>query len=252
MKHRHAVPLMLSGIIGIALVGFLVGLRHTPRVAAPPRPVGATLEVTEDAVVASLSYSEIRDRPIGRNRGYGSALSSLVSVLPHLYAPVVIPAGAKARALAERSVLRAFNGAPPTVPHAVATMPDAACRGCHDAGLVIGDSRAPSPPHGLFVNCSQCHVAELVEFGEPTPLAETTFVGLPAPTEGLRAWPGAPPEIPHSTHMRENCLACHGVLGKTGLRTTHPWRQSCLQCHAPSAELNRLPWVSEGEASQER
>jgi cytochrome c-type protein NapB len=58
---------------------------------------------------------------------------------------------------------------------------------------------------------------------------------------GVRAYTGAPPEIPHSTWMRETCLACHGGTGAEGLRTRHPQRQSCTQCHAPSAGLNQGP-----------
>jgi cytochrome c-type protein NapB len=50
--------------------------------------------------------------------------------------------------------------------------------------------------------------------------------------------------IPHPTHMRENCESCHGVAGPHGLRTPHAERQSCTQCHAPDAKLDRRPTES--------
>ena len=56
---------------------------------------------------------------------------------------------------------------------------------------------------------------------------------------GNRAWSIAPPEIPHRTFMQERCESCHGVNGRDAIRSTHPWRQSCEQCHAPSAEFDQ-------------
>ncbi|HRC56557.1 MAG TPA: hypothetical protein PKU97_11575, partial [Kofleriaceae bacterium] len=81
-------------------------------------------------------------------------------------------------------------------------------------------------------------------------VADSAFVGLPAPGRGERAWPGAPPTIPHTTWMRERCDSCHGVWGASGLRSTHPWRQSCTQCHAPAAALDQRPvWSPAGAAA---
>ena len=73
------------------------------------------------------------------------------------------------------------------------------------------------------------------------PLAGNGFDGVAAPTEGARAWLGAPPVVPHTTWMRNDCLACHGPNGWPGMETTHPWRQNCLQCHAPSSALDLNP-----------
>lgn len=44
--------------------------------------------------------------------------------------------------------------------------------------------------------------------------------------------------IPHGTQLRSDCLSCHGPPGLVGLRTPHPDRQACVQCHAPNAELD--------------
>ena len=55
----------------------------------------------------------------------------------------------------------------------------------------------------------------------------------------MRASSVAPPVMPHSTLMRVNCLACHGPNGYRGLRTTHPERLNCVQCHAVAAEADQ-------------
>lgn len=62
---------------------------------------------------------------------------------------------------------------------------------------------------------------------------------------GLRAYPGAPPRIPHGLTDREfresRCNSCHergGFVPRFGTYapvTPHPEFSSCLQCHAPDA-----------------
>jgi cytochrome c-type protein NapB len=48
--------------------------------------------------------------------------------------------------------------------------------------------------------------------------------------------PASPPPIPHALQMRENCRACHAGPGAVAeLRTTHPERVTCRQCHALGA-----------------
>ncbi len=71
------------------------------------------------------------------------------------------------------------------------------------------------------------------------------FVGLAAPESGPRAFPGAPPQIPHATFMRTDCLSCHGDTSYRGLRTTHPWRRNCQQCetHSGSTRSKALRMV---------
>jgi len=61
------------------------------------------------------------------------------------------------------------------------------------------------------------------------------FTGLQqGPWKGSRATVGAPPRIPHALQMRGECLACHAGPGaRVELRTTHPERVRCRQCHVP-------------------
>jgi cytochrome c-type protein NapB len=67
--------------------------------------------------------------------------------------------------------------------------------------------------------------------------AENSFVGLPQDLRsGGRLHPLAPPTIPHKTFMRENCTACHsGAAAREEIRTSHPERTRCRQCHVAVA-----------------
>ena len=160
------------------------------------------------------------------------------------FAAVAITGAASRQARIEllktRAELRAFDGAPPVIPHEVDPLSANDCLDCHGAS----DVEMPTISHRKLANCTQCHVPQKPSglSGSPDlgkPLAENQFKGLAAPTGGERASPGAPPTIPHSTLMRSNCLACHGPAGAQTLRTPHPERQSCRQCHVSSAKLDQ-------------
>lgn len=146
------------------------------------------------------------------------------------------PGPAVARTTGERATTRAYDGAPPPVPHD-ATL--GTCTTCHtDEGAAIaGVGVAPASPHGgaaaagLMQRCRQCHVS--VQTGAL--FVASSFTGLAqGPWKGSRATPGAPPTIPHPLQLRENCLSCHGgPAAREEIRTTHPERVRCRQCHVP-------------------
>jgi len=138
-----------------------------------------------------------------------------------------------------RAQRRAYSGTPPVVPHPIDQMSSSSCLLCHAEGLRIGDATAPMIPHEAFSSCTQCHAEGARK--SPGLLSPSAFVGEPEPTHGDRAWQGAPPVIPHSTLMRSTCLSCHGPSGRPGMRTSHPQRNNCIQCHARSAQLNQIP-----------
>jgi cytochrome c-type protein NapB len=102
---------------------------------------------------------------------------------------------------------------------------------------VDGVGFAPASPHegtakaGATIRCRQCHVFAA---GDDLFVA-SEFVGLEQDLRrGGRATPGAPPTIPHRTLMRENCVACHdGPGAREEIRTNHPERWRCRQCHVP-------------------
>jgi nitrate reductase (cytochrome), electron transfer subunit len=111
--------------------------------------------------------------------------------------------------------------------------------------LVVKEKTAPKISHAHYTSCTQCHVPSVGsqiptdEIALREPIAVNQFVGLIAPLQGSRAWPTAPPTTPHPTLMRSDCMSCHGPQGMFGLRTPHPDRQACVQCHAPNAGLDQ-------------
>jgi len=142
---------------------------------------------------------------------------------------------ATARSIEVRAAGRAYDGAPPVIPHAL----PGACTTCHDddGSEIAGIGVAPASPHGalgaagLFQRCRQCHVAAETS----AVMVSSAFTGLPQGAwKGGRATPGAPPTIPHTLQLRENCLSCHaGPASRVEIRTTHPERPRCRQCHVP-------------------
>ena len=147
----------------------------------------------------------------------------------------------RVRSMESRASLRAYEGAPPVIPHAIADLNVQPCRACHAQGLKAGDKVARMVSHTYLTNCTQCHVeaagALLGTDGGPT----NSFVGFrTSGYGGTRAWAGAPPVMPHATFMRTNCVSCHGEHGYDGWRPDHLSRTNCVQCHAPAAEFDQL------------
>jgi len=127
---------------------------------------------------------------------------------------------------------RAYPGAPPKIPHEV--QPDMAggnnCLTCHNNGGYVAKFSAYTPltPHPGMENCLQCHVPETTS----TLFQEIDWKPLDPPKIGRSALGGSPPPIPHSLQLRENCLACHGgAAAVRGIRSSHPERINCRQCH---------------------
>jgi cytochrome c-type protein NapB len=136
----------------------------------------------------------------------------------------------------ERSLRRAYDGAPPVIPH---PRLGALCIECHTStGKSVPDRGfAPANPHALTTglsqtaNCRQCHVFHSTN----EMFAESDFSGLAQSLQpGERLYSGAPPVMPHAIFMRENCTACHsGPAARPEIRCSHPERARCTQCHVP-------------------
>lgn len=144
---------------------------------------------------------------------------------------------ADARGLAEAYERRAFPGAPPSIPHPVAAelATGELCLSCHGHGgwTPKFEAYAPVTPHPQLGACQQCHVATTVS-GTFRP---STFRAESPPELGQAALPGSPPPLPHALRMRESCTSCHaGPSAPPEIRTTHPERVGCLQCHVPREE----------------
>ncbi len=156
-----------------------------------------------------------------------------------------------------RDARRAYDGAPPVIPHEPLGAP---CTSCHNQeGLAVVDlGYAPPSPHGQtagmgeFARCQQCHVFQ----AEVGPWRGSRFASLPVhttPRAGTRAYAGAPPTLPHPAFGHENCLACHsGPAAREEIRTTHPERRRCQQCHVPQAStatVSMTPFTTAAEPS---
>ncbi len=141
--------------------------------------------------------------------------------------------GIKRRSLKGYYALRAYAGAPPSIPHAVDAriLREQSCNICHERGGFVQkfNAYAPVTPHPQYGNCLQCHVHA----------GEGEFVAIDwrstkKPALHRPALPGNPPPIPHTLQLRDSCLACHaGPAAVPEVRTSHPERLNCQQCHVP-------------------
>lgn len=227
---------------GAAVVMFFLGTKHLEH----DRSSKPNAEPAREAKAAhpARSYEELKANPYKANPGSVGTLEALHATRPDITERVARQPERLTGTLTERASRRAFAGAPPTVPHPVKQRGDLDCLSCHRAGVEIAGRVAPAMSHEPHAACTQCHVPSSAPHpaGDPdtaSPPFESAFVPLAEAPHGARAWEGAPPTIPHATHMRERCSSCHGVMGKPGMRTSHPERVQCTQCHAPSAELDQ-------------
>lgn len=244
-----ALRLGLAVLIGVAFTGFFVGTTDDVASSATLRELPAT---SAEGVVEAPDYRGLRLDARGAGPGWEEERVALAALSPSRLDPVEIDAAGLAGTLAARASRRAYDGAPPTVPHPVDQGGYPECLACHEEGLRLRASTAPAIPHGELTSCTQCHVstADAVPTGgvdSPGPdAAGNLFVGLASPAAGPRAWSIAPPQIPHQSWMRENCLSCHGVNGANPMRSTHPSRESCTQCHTSTAERDLRAWAEGG------
>lgn len=147
-------------------------------------------------------------------------------------------AEASTRTLESYYSRRAYPGAPPVIPHPLFDkrgIGGASCTGCHANGGFVPTFKAYTPitPHPEWSNCVSCHVPA----GEGPRFRETDFVPATRPKTVDSALPGGPPPVPHSLDIRTNCNACHAGPGAVKeIRTPHPERQNCRQCHVQREE----------------
>lgn len=235
----------------IGLSGYFMGLLQTGASAGRIREL-ATLDQTplnpSPGAPTAPRYRDLATRTLQPNHGWSSSLTDLAPpptpVEAHPLSEVELAA-----LISRRDGRRAFNGAPPTVPHPVDQSHAASCLACHGQPTRIGPVNVPQLSHPPYTSCLQCHAPS----GGPTstwatlspemsmPVVANTFIGLAAPNAGSRAYAGAPPMLPHPIWMRQNCLSCHGEGGSSVIKTTHSSRQSCLQCHAVDATFEYTP-----------
>jgi len=237
--------IFLTVVVGVAVIGFFRGTAPANYHSVAEPAAHEEAEDHDHAVPLARSYSQMRRTPRGEGSGFDADLARMRGVLPGQSDSVDLSGTSKAVDLVSRAERRAYDGAPPVIPHPVRQRSASECAACHEEGLRVGSHQAPAFPHASYQVCVQCHAMAEPNAPFSDGIADpravpNSFAGLAAPTEGPR-WSVAAPTIPHKTHMRERCDSCHGVSGRDAIRSTHPWRQNCEQCHAPNSGLEWRP-----------
>ena len=132
-------------------------------------------------------------------------------------------------------LVQTYEGAPPSIPHSTVWANN--CVDCHKSTM----DRGPATAHPDRGNCTQCHVSLAImdsrQFLKSDPVAFQ--VGWTSPVtalkQGRRNPAKLPPVMPHEIEGYEDCLMCHSPEDTMGLATTHPERNSCIQCHISTA-----------------
>lgn len=245
-----SLPARLGTIVAVCLVfaGALVSLQ---RFVKERRPVSRS----------AWTFVPLEVPPIAEERDVFRELPSDAAAPPS----VTRRSTAHSRTLATWRALRAYPGAPPRIPHGLTReeFRDERCLTCHEHGGFAPrfGAYAPITPHPEFEGCLQCHAANNTVVGVALPTGPTASTcvqchppgvipGLMPPSDWVSApWPGlarrdgTPPVIPHDLQLRGNCLACHMGPGSVAeLRTPHPERANCRQCHVTEEEA-RGEWT---------
>lgn len=169
---------------------------------------------------------------------------------------------ARPRTLSRFRANRAYPGAPPRIPHALTSteLRTTTCTVCHERGGYSPRFLAyvPRTPHPELSDCLQCHTPDAPLLGVALPANDANDICLQCHVLGAsrnqpathRAWgdvdwrpapwppldpvraSGTPPPIPHDLALRGNCGTCHvGQSAISEIRTAHPERSNCRQCH---------------------
>lgn len=140
------------------------------------------------------------------------------------------------KTLADYYENRAYDGAPPKIPHPLLSekgIGGKSCLQCHSTGGYVDRFKAYAPitPHPDYLNCNQCHVPK----NTGKLFVSSQFKRSEPKRIGSGVLDGSPPPIPHDFQVRGSCLSCHGAPSAAKeIRVSHPERVNCLQCHAPT------------------
>jgi cytochrome c-type protein NapB len=259
---QRSTILIVITLIGLATTGYFLGLT-APMTAgiegdlsAPAAESVRPEEQDPDSrAIPAKAYDEMPAVQTAASRQQATRLAMLRQTPYDPNAKITVNVGERIASLADRATRRAYDGAPPTVPHPIDQLDSDSCMACHGEGLRSDSLRAGKMPHPFYADCTQCHVEQNASFATASAKYENTFVGVAAPTNSGNSSPEAsrvvppttwmrealqnrdpavdwvPPVVPHTTWMREDCLSCHGRTAAPGMETSHPWLDNCLRCH---------------------
>jgi len=254
-QHRKLLAVIFLMIGMLAVSGFFMGMLQTEEQSV--RRFDAPVREVDSAPIHDLpqapKYSEIAVADWLANRDWKFTLADLPRATTLPSDSALASPQERVAAIEKRTELRAYDGAPPLVPHAIDHLSSAACMSCHGPGedLVIGGKRPSEMSHPWITNCTSCHVPadglrQVTAPDDARLLVENSFIGKSSAGPGQRAYATAPPTTPHPVWMRQNCMACHGPGREQAIRTSHPERRNCLQCHAPDAAFdNRETYLTD-------
>lgn len=248
-RQREPVGPDPGRLLGIAVA--VVVMASVLLTVVPTLPLPGRMEERR-APVVDVPEPILAEASVFRTQPQDLALAPDLSARP----------GVPLRNLASFKELRAYPGAPPRVPHGLTEQEfrGTQCNSCHLRGGYVErfNRYAPVTPHPEYAACLQCHTADAMRTGvarpgdrpsvactqchvdpdrSPPSLVSLDWVPGSWPARAHRAMGGSPPVIPHDLQMRGNCLTCHGGPGAVReIRTTHPERANCRQCHAAAGE----------------
>lgn len=244
--------ILLTVILTTAFVGFFAGIggRDESSISDSDHQVGnhdTSMPGNHSHVPTAVKYNQLPNTTIKPNAHWLNHISNLAQPQSNPLQFKLLDEQQIQAIKLQRQTRRAYDGAPPVIPHPIDQQHTAACLACHQNGKQIGERYATKISHPVYTNCTQCHVEQQIQVASTLRkpiLADSNFNGWLYTVSGSRAWIGAPPTIPHRTLMRENCVSCHGNNGSAPIRTSHPWRTQCSQCHAPDARLNQADFLN--------
>ena len=251
--HRRPVLVVAAIVVVVAISGYFMGLRQTRNFSDQNRDQ-REFESSEPAPVPAgdipeaVSYEALASANLQPNAGWKNVLTNLPIAPEKPESAGEISDAEREAVLAVRQSRRAYDGAPPVIPHPINQASIATCTLCHgdeSPQPLIAGKAPPRMGHPFLASCTQCHVPSTGHGSGIThsklgpPNMGTDFAGLASSGPGSRTYKKAPPSIPHPTLMRQNCASCHDPGRVNAIRTDHPQRENCRQCHAPSADFDQ-------------
>ena len=175
-------------VVAIAILGFILGLvNETPPAMDRPVPVAIVPDPHDVTVITATPYWELPETGLGPTRHWVQSLQRLIRPLDDTAGPIE----ASKDSFVQRSLRRAYAGAPPVIPHAVNQLGFDSCISCHGESVSIGGKEARPLPHPYLENCLQCHGTRAPDLLGAIAEPANTFVGSVSPSRN----DGPPPTL---------------------------------------------------------